>query len=56
MGCGEATAIRMMLAATGFVYGADNVGMSTTTPWSSPASPTGTPTWTAEQLMAPGRL
>jgi pyruvate ferredoxin oxidoreductase beta subunit len=27
MGCGEATAIRMMLAATGFVYGAENVGM-----------------------------
>jgi len=27
MGCGEATAIRMMLAATGFVYGADRVGL-----------------------------
>src|SRR5436309_4922425 len=27
MGCGEATAIRMMLAATGFVYGQENVGM-----------------------------
>lgn len=27
MGCGEATVIRMMLAATGFVYGKDNVGI-----------------------------
>src|SRR6516165_2692504 len=27
MGCGEATALRMMLAATGFVYGRDNVGI-----------------------------
>jgi pyruvate/2-oxoacid:ferredoxin oxidoreductase beta subunit/NAD-dependent dihydropyrimidine dehydrogenase PreA subunit len=27
MGCGEATALRMMLAATGFVYGPDNVGI-----------------------------
>jgi pyruvate-ferredoxin/flavodoxin oxidoreductase len=27
MGCGEATAIRLMLAATGFVYGADQVGV-----------------------------
>lgn len=27
MGCGEATALRMMLAATGFVYGADNIGL-----------------------------
>ncbi len=27
MGCGEATVLRMMLAATGFVYGADNVGI-----------------------------
>lgn len=27
MGCGEATAIRMMLAATGFVHGADRVGL-----------------------------
>ncbi len=27
MGCGEATALRMMLAATGFVYGRDNIGM-----------------------------
>ena len=27
MGCGEATALRMMLAATGFQYGQENVGM-----------------------------
>lgn len=27
MGCGEATAIRMMLAATGFAYGAANIGI-----------------------------
>jgi pyruvate/2-oxoacid:ferredoxin oxidoreductase beta subunit/Pyruvate/2-oxoacid:ferredoxin oxidoreductase delta subunit len=27
MGCGEATAIRMMLAATGFVHGAENIGI-----------------------------
>jgi pyruvate ferredoxin oxidoreductase beta subunit len=27
MGCGEATALRMMLAATGFKYGADNMGI-----------------------------
>lgn len=27
MGCGEATAIRMMLAATGFVHGAEQVGL-----------------------------
>lgn len=27
MGCGEATALRMMLAATGFVYGQENVGI-----------------------------
>jgi len=27
MGCGEATAIRMMLAATGFVHGPENVGI-----------------------------
>jgi pyruvate/2-oxoacid:ferredoxin oxidoreductase beta subunit/Fe-S-cluster-containing hydrogenase component 2 len=27
MGCGEATAIRMMLAATGFVYGPENVAI-----------------------------
>ena len=26
-GCGEATAIRMMLAATGFVYGQQNIGI-----------------------------
>ncbi len=27
MGCGETTAIRMMLAATGFVYGQENIGI-----------------------------
>ncbi|MBI4041663.1 MAG: 4Fe-4S binding protein [Deltaproteobacteria bacterium] len=27
MGCGETTAIRMMLAATGFVYGKENIGL-----------------------------
>ncbi|MBM3811865.1 MAG: thiamine pyrophosphate-binding protein [Acidimicrobiia bacterium] len=27
MGCGEATVLRMMLAATGFVYGPENVGI-----------------------------
>ncbi len=27
MGCGEATSIRLMLAATGFVYGSDQVGI-----------------------------
>jgi len=27
MGCGEATAIRQMLAATGFTYGADQIGI-----------------------------
>jgi len=27
MGCGEATAIRMMLAATGFEYGRENIGI-----------------------------
>ncbi len=27
MGCGEVTAIRLMLAATGFVYGADKIGI-----------------------------
>ena len=27
MGCGEASAIRMMLAATGFLYGKENVGV-----------------------------
>lgn len=31
MGCGEATAIRMMLAATGFKYGEDSVGMVAST-------------------------
>ncbi|HVP43605.1 MAG TPA: 2-oxoacid:acceptor oxidoreductase family protein [Terriglobales bacterium] len=31
MGCGEATAIRLMLAATGFVYGADNIGIVAST-------------------------
>ncbi len=31
MGCGEATAIRMMLAATGFVYGRDNSGIVAST-------------------------
>ena len=31
MGCGEATAIRMMLAATGFVHGKENVGMVAST-------------------------
>src|SRR5216117_580753 len=27
MGCGEATALRMMLSATGFVYGKENIGL-----------------------------
>ncbi|MFQ5664451.1 MAG: 2-oxoacid:acceptor oxidoreductase family protein, partial [Terriglobia bacterium] len=27
MGCGEATAIRMLLGASGFVYGRDNIGL-----------------------------
>jgi len=27
MGCGEATALRMMLAATGFMYGQENIGI-----------------------------
>ncbi|HET7152705.1 MAG TPA: thiamine pyrophosphate-dependent enzyme [Candidatus Kapabacteria bacterium] len=27
MGCGEATALRMMLAATGYLYGAENTGI-----------------------------
>ena len=27
MGCGEATALRMMLAATGFIYGKENIGI-----------------------------
>jgi pyruvate ferredoxin oxidoreductase beta subunit len=31
MGCGEATAIRMMLAATGFIYGDESVGMVAST-------------------------
>lgn len=31
MGCGEATAIRMMLAATGFAYGPENVGIVAST-------------------------
>jgi len=30
-GCGEATALRMMTAATGFVYGPENVGMVAST-------------------------
>jgi pyruvate-ferredoxin/flavodoxin oxidoreductase len=31
MGCGEGTALRLMLAATGFVYGADQVGIVAST-------------------------
>ncbi|MFQ5814827.1 MAG: thiamine pyrophosphate-dependent enzyme, partial [Anaerolineae bacterium] len=31
MGCGEATAIRMMLAATGFVWGSDSLGIVAST-------------------------
>jgi pyruvate ferredoxin oxidoreductase beta subunit len=31
MGCGEGTAIRMMLAATGFVYGRENIGIVNST-------------------------
>lgn len=31
MGCGEATAIRMMLAATGFTFGPDNIGIVAST-------------------------
>ncbi|MCC7431557.1 4Fe-4S binding protein [bacterium] len=31
MGCGEATAIRMMLAATGFVYGKNSLGIAAST-------------------------
>ena len=31
MGCGEATALRMMLAATGFVYGSENIGLVAST-------------------------
>jgi pyruvate/2-oxoacid:ferredoxin oxidoreductase beta subunit len=35
MGCGEATAIRMMLAATGFQYGRENIGIVNSTGCSS---------------------
>ena len=31
MGCGEATALRMMVAATGFVHGPENIGMVAST-------------------------
>ncbi len=31
MGCGEATALRMMLAATGFVYGRESIGLAAAT-------------------------
>jgi len=31
MGCGEATALRMMLAATGFVFGKENIGIVNST-------------------------
>ena len=31
MGCGEATALRMMLAATGFVYGKESIGIVNST-------------------------
>ncbi len=31
MGCGEATALRMMLAATGFVYGKESIGLAAAT-------------------------
>lgn len=31
MGCGEGTALRMMLAATGFVYGRENIGLINST-------------------------
>lgn len=31
MGCGEGTALRMMLAATGFVYGKENIGLVNST-------------------------
>lgn len=31
MGCGEGTALRMMLAATGFVYGKDDIGLINST-------------------------
>ncbi|MBE0608778.1 MAG: 4Fe-4S binding protein [Dehalococcoidia bacterium] len=35
MGCGEATALRMMLAASGFVYGRENIGIVNSTGCSS---------------------
>ena len=35
MGCGEATALRMMLAATGFAYGSENIGIVNATGCSS---------------------
>ncbi|MBA4179443.1 MAG: thiamine pyrophosphate-binding protein [Anaerolinea sp.] len=35
MGCGEATALRMMLAATGFIYGRENIGIVNATGCSS---------------------
>jgi len=35
MGCGEATAIRMMLSATGFEYGGENIGIVNSTGCSS---------------------
>ena len=35
MGCGEATALRMMLAATGFVHGRENIGIVNATGCSS---------------------
>jgi pyruvate/2-oxoacid:ferredoxin oxidoreductase beta subunit/Pyruvate/2-oxoacid:ferredoxin oxidoreductase delta subunit len=35
MGCGEATALRMMLAATGFVYGRESIGIVNATGCSS---------------------
>ncbi len=31
MGCGEGTALRMMLAVTGFVYGKENIGIVNST-------------------------
>jgi len=31
MGCGEASALRMMLAATGFLYGPENIGIGAAT-------------------------
>jgi pyruvate-ferredoxin/flavodoxin oxidoreductase len=51
MGCGEATALRMMLAATSFVYGADQIGIVAATGCNSvygstyPFNPFGVP-WT----------